>query len=93
MWDTATRIPFDPALLTERSDAAARMRLMALLLERPGISMDELHRMRLPGLFADLRSFHRAGLIRTSTTPPRFFERQTRVYPMCDGTGDGTAPA
>ncbi|MDR6612216.1 hypothetical protein [Leifsonia sp. 1010] len=93
MWDTAKRIPFDPELLTERSDPAARIRLMALLLERPGISVDELHRMRLPGLFADLRSFHRAGLIRVSTTPPRFFERETRVYPVCDGTGDGTAPA
>ena len=93
MWDTATRIPFDPALLTERSNTAARFRLMALLLERPGISMDELNGMHLPGLFANLRCFHSAGLIRTSTTPPRFFERDTRVYPVCDGTGDGTAPA
>jgi len=93
MWDTATRIPFDPALMTERSGTAARIRLLALLTERPGITMDELSGMQLPGLFADLRCFLRAGLIRTSTTPPRLFERETRIYPVCDGAPDGVAPA
>ena len=80
MWDTTARIPFDASLLSDRSDPAARDRLLALIAGHPGITVDELHGMRLPGLFADLRSFHRAGRIRTDTTPPRFFERATRVY-------------
>jgi hypothetical protein len=81
MWDTEARVPFDPSLLTRRSDAAARERLLVLIREQPGITVDELHALGLPGLFADLRAFHREGLIRASTTPPRFFERETRVYP------------
>lgn len=81
MWDTTTRVPFDPTLLTARSDAEGRARLLALIGDRPGITVDELHRMRLPGLFADLRSFHRDGLIRTAAASPRFFERATQVYP------------
>jgi hypothetical protein len=43
--------------------------------------VDELYALGLPGLFAGLRSFHTAGLIRTDTEPPHFFERATRVYP------------
>ncbi len=85
MWDTATRVPFDLALLTERGGAEARAQLLRLVTARPGISVDELHRMRLPGLFADLRALHRAGLIRTSSTPPRFFERSTCVFPVDGG--------
>jgi hypothetical protein len=42
--------------------------------------VDELHAMRFPGLFAALRSLHRAGVVRTDTSVPRFFERATRVY-------------
>lgn len=82
MWDTTTRIPFDASLLTERGGAEARDQLLRLITSRPGIGMDELHGMRLPGLFAGLRSLHRAGLIRTDTTPPRFFERGTRIFPV-----------
>jgi hypothetical protein len=84
MWDTKARIPFDASLLTERSDPAARDRLLALIAERPGITVEELHSLRLPGLFADLRAFHRDGAIRTSTEPPRFFERSTRIYRALD---------
>lgn len=86
MWDTTTRIPFDAVLLTDRGGAEARDQLLRLIASRPGIGMDELNGMRLPGLFASLRSLHRAGLIRTDTTPPRFFERGTRVFPADGGT-------
>lgn len=85
MWDTTTRIPFDASLLTERGGAEARAELMRLIASRPGIGMDELHGMRLPGLFAGLRALYRAGLIRTDTAPPRFFERGTRVFPADGG--------
>lgn len=88
MWDTTARIPFDVSLLSERGDAGDRERLLHLIGSRPGISVDELHVMRLPGLFADLRALHRSGLIRASSTPPRFFERSTCVYPA-----DGVASA
>jgi hypothetical protein len=81
MWDTTTRIPFDAALLTERGGAEARAQLLRLIGSRPGIGIDELHGMRLPGLFADLRALHRAGLISADTEPPRFFERGTRIFP------------
>ncbi|WP_374007993.1 hypothetical protein [Leifsonia sp. LS-T14] len=80
MWDTTVRVPFDASLLTGRSDAVGRSRLLDLIAVSPGITVDELHGMGLPGLFADLRALHRAGLIRTDATPPRFFERATRVY-------------
>lgn len=82
MWDTTTRIPFDASLLTERSDVQGRAHLLQTIAARPGITVDELNDMRLPGLFADLRSFHRAGIIHASTIPPRFFERATRVFPF-----------
>lgn len=85
MWDTTTRLPFDATLLTERGGAEARSQLLRLIASRPGIRMDEVHGMRLPGLFASLRSLHSAGLIRTDSTPPRFFERSTRVYPAEGG--------
>lgn len=81
MWDTRARIPFDPSLLTERSTPDERARLLSLIAQRPGITVEELHGMRTPGLFADLRSLHRAGVIRTEPAEPRFFERSTRVYP------------
>ncbi|RDV44350.1 hypothetical protein DOE76_13290 [Leifsonia sp. ku-ls] len=88
MWDTTTRIPFDAVLLTERGGAESRAQLLRLIASRPGISMDELHGMRLPGLFAGLRSLHRAGLICTDSATPRFFERGTRVFPV-DGGSSG----
>ena len=80
MWDTMDCIPFEASLLSDRDDTATRERLLALIAGRPGITVDELHALHFPGLFADLRSFHRAGLIRTDTAAPRFFERATRVY-------------
>lgn len=80
MWDTKARIPFDPTLLTDRSDAVARDRLLAFIAGHPGVTVEELHATRHPGLFADLRAFHRDGLIRASSTPPRFFERGTRIF-------------
>ena len=86
MWDTEARVPFDLSLLSDHHDAGARDRLLALIRERPGISVDELHALHLPGLFAHLRAFHREGLIHASTTPPRFFERETRVYPAAEPT-------
>ncbi|MDR6973072.1 hypothetical protein [Leifsonia shinshuensis] len=81
MWDTTTRVPFSASLLGERSDADGRRRLLALIAECPGITVDELAALGLPSLFSDLRSFHRDGLIATEPSPPRFFERATRVYP------------
>jgi len=81
MWDTKARIPFEPSLLTERSTPVERARLLSLIVERPGIAVEELHWMRIPGLFAALRSLHRASLIRTDPAQPRFFERATRIYP------------
>ena len=80
MWDTTVRVPFDASLITDRSDARGRARLLELIAASPGITVDELHGMQLPGLFADLRALHREGSIRTDPTPPRFFERATRVY-------------
>ena len=80
MWDTAVRIPFDSSVLTARSDASGQNRLRALIADVPGITVDELHALGLPGLFADLRALHRDGLITASTEPPRFFERATQVY-------------
>jgi hypothetical protein len=80
MWDTTARIPFEASLLSDRGDAETRGRLLELIADQPGITVDELHALRFRGLFADLRSFHRAGLIRTDTSAPRFFERATRVY-------------
>ncbi|WP_431220246.1 hypothetical protein [Leifsonia xyli] len=84
MWDTARRIPFDASLLAERSSPATRARLLQTIARRPGITVDELHAMHLPGLFADLRSFHRAGIIHANDPAPRFYERATRVYPFAD---------
>lgn len=80
MWDTDVRIPFDASLLTDRGDATGRHRLRTLIAEVPGITVDELHALGLPGLFADLRALHRDGAITASAEPPRFFERATRVY-------------
>ncbi|WP_285114047.1 hypothetical protein [Leifsonia sp. fls2-241-R2A-40a] len=82
MWDTTTRIPFEASLLSERSDIKGRASLLRTIAAHPGITVDELNDLRLPGLFADLRSLHRAGVIHASTTPPRFFERTTRVFPF-----------
>lgn len=80
MWDTAVRIPFDASLLDGRGDASARDRLRTLIADVPGITVDELHTLGLPGLFANLRALYRNGLISASTEPPRFFERATRVW-------------
>jgi len=80
MWDTVVRIPFDASLLTDRGDASGRDRLRTLIAGVPGITVDELHALGLPGLFANLRSLYRDGSIAASAEPPRFFERATRVY-------------
>ncbi|MFP3464237.1 hypothetical protein [Leifsonia sp. SIMBA_070] len=82
MWDTTARVPFSETLLTERGDDAARARLLALITQCPGITVDELHLLGLPGLFADLRCLHRTGHVEADPTPPRFFERATRLYPV-----------
>jgi hypothetical protein len=81
MWDTTTRIPFEGRLLIERSDSGGAARLLDAVRAAPGISVEELHGMRLAGLFADLRALQRDGRIRTVPAASRFFERATRVYP------------
>jgi hypothetical protein len=80
MWDTRTRIPFDMTLVREHPDPDDRATLLATIAAEPGVTVDDLYARRLPGLFADLRSLYSAGLLRASTTPPRFFERATRLY-------------
>lgn len=94
MWDTMDRIPFEASLLSDRDDTATRNRLLALIAGRPGITVDELHALHFPGLFADLRSFHRRdSSTRTRPRPGSSSARPacTRYRPNPDPAGSAAA--
>ena len=84
MWDTAVRIPVDACLLTGGSEPDGRDRLLTLIGSVPGITVDELHALGLPGLFAHLRALPRDGV---NTRPPAgapFSHRATKVFARDD---------